>query len=101
MLKQMLSNTRDELHNATVHINTLSAEFGNIKCLQDEYIGILLNINETYLYQYSRHSRSSFSVRGTSGSFLHSTQPSILLVWRNFLVIFYLQYLLLVHRNFN
>lgn len=39
MLKQMLTNTKDELHNATAHLNTLSAEFGNIKCLQDEYIG--------------------------------------------------------------
>lgn len=39
MLKQMLANTRDELHNATSHLNTLSSEFGNIKCLQDEYIG--------------------------------------------------------------
>jgi len=39
MLKQMLTNTRDELQNATVHLNSLSAEFGNIKCLQDEYIG--------------------------------------------------------------
>lgn len=39
MLKQLLTNTRDELQNATVHLNTLSAEFGNIKCLQDEYIG--------------------------------------------------------------
>lgn len=35
----MLTNTRDELQNATVHLNSLSAEFGNIKCLQDEYIG--------------------------------------------------------------
>lgn len=39
MLKQMLINTKDELQNATVHLNSLSAEFGNIKCLQDEYIG--------------------------------------------------------------
>jgi len=36
----MLSNTKDELQNATVHLNTISAEFGNIKCLQDEYTGI-------------------------------------------------------------
>lgn len=35
----MLTNTRDELRNATVHLNTLSAEFGNMKCLQDEYTG--------------------------------------------------------------
>lgn len=39
MLKQLLANTRDELQNATVHLNTLSAEFGNMKCLQNEYIG--------------------------------------------------------------
>lgn len=38
----MLSNTRDELQNATVHLNTLTAELGNIKCLQDEYTGIFL-----------------------------------------------------------
>lgn len=36
----MLTNTRDELQNATVHLNSLSAEFGNMKCLQDEYTGI-------------------------------------------------------------
>lgn len=50
MLKQMLTNTKDELHNATAHLNTLSAEFGNIKCLQDEYIGkyIIKSIINTY-----------------------------------------------------
>ncbi|KAL4149414.1 hypothetical protein QTP88_003367 [Uroleucon formosanum] len=37
MLKQLLTSTRDELQNATQHLNTLSAEFGNMKCLQDEY----------------------------------------------------------------
>ncbi|XP_060838928.1 centrosomal protein of 290 kDa-like isoform X2 [Rhopalosiphum padi] len=37
MLKQLLTSTRDELKNATQHLNTLSAEFGNMKCLQDEY----------------------------------------------------------------
>ncbi|XP_025411308.1 myosin-8-like isoform X3 [Sipha flava] len=37
MLRQMLTNTRDELRDATVQLNTLSAEFGNMKCLQDEY----------------------------------------------------------------
>jgi len=41
MLKQLLTSTRDELKNATQHLNTLSAEFGNMKCLQDEYTGIL------------------------------------------------------------
>ncbi|CAI6368037.1 unnamed protein product [Macrosiphum euphorbiae] len=37
MLKQLLTSTRDELQNATQHLNTLTAEFGNMKCLQDEY----------------------------------------------------------------
>lgn len=41
MLKQLLTSTRDELQNATQHLNTLSAEFGNMKCLQDEYTGLL------------------------------------------------------------
>jgi len=40
MLKQLLTSTRDELQNATQHLNTLSAEFGNMKCLQDEYTGL-------------------------------------------------------------
>lgn len=44
MLKQMLANTRDELQTATVHLNSLSAEFGNMKCLQDEYTGKFLRI---------------------------------------------------------
>jgi len=41
MLKQLLTSTRDELQNATQHLNMLSAEFGNMKCLQDEYTGLL------------------------------------------------------------
>ncbi|XP_050436659.1 centrosomal protein of 290 kDa isoform X2 [Adelges cooleyi] len=44
MIKQMLASTRDELRNATVHINTLSSEYGNIKCLQDEYIDRILTL---------------------------------------------------------
>lgn len=42
MLKQLLTCTKTELQNATVHLNTLSAEFGNMKCLQDEYLGNFL-----------------------------------------------------------
>lgn len=44
MLKQLLTSTRDELKNATQHLNTLSAEFGNMKCLQDEYTGLLFSL---------------------------------------------------------
>lgn len=50
MLKQLLTSTRDELQNATQHLNTLSAEFGNMKCLQDEYTGLLF-----LLYYRSKH----------------------------------------------
>lgn len=50
ILKQMLTSTRDELQNATIHLNTLTAEFGNIKCLQDEYIGIYYHISKLCLY---------------------------------------------------
>ncbi|XP_050520658.1 centrosomal protein of 290 kDa isoform X2 [Daktulosphaira vitifoliae] len=37
ILKKSLTTTRDELQNATVYINTISAEYRNLKCLQDEY----------------------------------------------------------------
>jgi len=55
----LLTSTRDELQNATQHLNTLSAEFGNMKCLQDEYTGLLF-----LLFCHNKYSVNSIIYSG-------------------------------------